>query len=210
MAVEATVPKYDGNGRPYHILHRVPLRFTSEGDPVPPNRPEYVYLLVCDHHDDGRDTYWLWSDGSFGQAHHTFNWALQETKAAARSIDRSRSLPRMREAYVEGFERLYAMSSNDLVALGSTHRRYGKLWRALRNPLVLPRGKSKALRLDEKACTISKADVLEWLADRPWSPEILRMTVEVVKWHSTYLRFEMIVLDFDAPEQAFEFKMRWL
>lgn len=200
--------KVETGGAAVEIVYIIDLKYPCRYTGV---RQSY-FMVKCQNTLRNGFIYTSWDTeyNCFGPVFSEPRQALAYLKEHANAADRRDRDYLITKKYESGFADLYAMTSSEIVALGLTHRKHKKAWGALRNPLVLPKEMSRTLRINEKTGAIGNRELLAWIAERPWAPVVKQMTAKVSSFEKTYLRFEVIVLDFDEPAQAMEFKFRWL
>jgi hypothetical protein len=201
-----TPPTHDEMGRPVEIVYSVRLKCPAEG------MPDQVHVLRA----DGRHYLWhpAFSYTGLNSPSGNFADARYLVREIAAQLDRAEKHRRQTAAFVEEWSALCDLTQSETIARGRKHHVYGKLWRALRNPVIIQGNKRHHDFLFEEAeggCLgITNQEVLAWFEEREYAPKIMSLPLTKVRMEGNkFVAFSQTIFDFETFEQAFEFKMSW-
>lgn len=104
-----------------------------------------------------------------------------------------------------------ALSQAERIALGRAHPVAGEMWRALKNPFIMTSQQEQRIGFSPLWQKTQSLEVRDWLDERDWSVRARRLLLDSETFaENETLRFWANVLDFDEPEHAVEFRLRWL
>lgn len=201
------IPDRDAFGGVYTEIERIPVRRVLDEGLI----DDALVILAVDNPRQNR-CYVMWDseDGLTSVFGCNLDRVRRDSLRAAERINGDATRYMLMRAFHAARRELGEMTDREIVARASKHRTHGVAWGKLKNPIVFRSNSTLLHYFDVTSARVRDPELREWLEERAWSLKPEFLVAQIVTYARCYRRVEVPVLDFEEPEHAFEFRMRWL